>query len=269
MSDRTLQSRWTNPTTEREREIARFSPWFHNLHLPDGSQTAPNHPLGDFPSDMWQAIEPNIPKDLTGWKALDIGCNAGFYTFELAKRGAEVTAVDMNPHYLAQLKWAAGEFGLQDRIDCRQMQVYELAHTTDMYDIVWFMGVLYHLRYPLLGLDIVSRKVRRMMIFQSLTSGGKQVEKDTRNLTFDDIERMDNPGWPQMAFIEHRLEDDPTNWWLPNHACMEAMLRSCGMRVTVRPGKQIYIAEPLPNSEEARANTAELRAATGRTLQQE
>jgi len=264
MADRTLQSRWTNPQTEREREIARFSPWFHNLHLPDGSQTAPDHPLGDFPSCKWQHIEPHIPQDLTGWTALDIGCNAGFYTFELARRGARVTALDMNPHYLEQCKWAAREFGVDDRIEWRQMQVYELAHTNEMFDIVWFMGVLYHLRYPLLGLDIVSRKVRRMMVVQSLTSGGNQVERETEDLTFDDIERMDNPGWPQMAFVENRLADDPTNWWLPNHACMEAMLRSCGMKVMARPERQIYVTQPVPSSEEVRANTVELRAATGR-----
>src|SRR5688500_9756004 len=95
-----------------ENTIARLAPWFHNLHLPDGSETAPDHPLGDFPMRKWREIERHIPTDLVGWRALDVGCNAGFYSFELARRGARVTAVDSNNHYLAQARWAAREFEL-------------------------------------------------------------------------------------------------------------------------------------------------------------
>jgi tRNA (mo5U34)-methyltransferase len=50
-----------------------------------------------------------------------------------------------------------------------------------------------------------------------------------------------------MAFIEHALEDDPTNWWAPNHACVEAMARSAGFRVVARPGHEIYVCEPDPD----------------------
>src|SRR5918997_6765494 len=79
----------------RHAKIAELGPWFHNLHLPDGTQTAPDHSLGDFPSFKWLEVAPHLPKDLTGWRALDIGCNAGFYTFELARRGARVTGIDV------------------------------------------------------------------------------------------------------------------------------------------------------------------------------
>ena len=106
---------------------AEFGPWFHNLHLPDGTQTAPGHVLGDFPAYKWAEIAPFLPEDLHGWEALDIGCNAGFYSLELARRGARVTAVDRNPKYLRQAAWAAGEFGLQERIEFRQLQLYQLA----------------------------------------------------------------------------------------------------------------------------------------------
>src|SRR3712207_6240902 len=120
-------------------DIERLGPWFHNLHLPDGTQTRPGHPLGDFPAVKWAQIAPHVPEDLTGWSVLDIGCNAGFYTFELAKRGAEVTAIDCDAHYLRQARWAAGRYGLADRVTFRQMQVYQLAHTPEQYDLVWFM----------------------------------------------------------------------------------------------------------------------------------
>src|SRR4051812_58580 len=58
-------------------EIASLGPWFHNLHLPDGTQTAPDHELGDFPSFKWRNIAAAVPQDLSGWRVLDIGCNAG------------------------------------------------------------------------------------------------------------------------------------------------------------------------------------------------
>jgi len=53
------------------------------------------------------------PANLTGWSAVDIGCNAGFYSFELVRRGAMVTAINVDGHYLQQARWAAREFGLE------------------------------------------------------------------------------------------------------------------------------------------------------------
>src|SRR3954466_15360999 len=104
---RLLQHEVSAPSPERAHEIASLGPWFHNLHLPDGTETAPAHPLGDFPRVKWQQIAPHVPADLRGLTALDIGCNAGFYSFELARRGARVRALDIDRHYLEQAAWAA------------------------------------------------------------------------------------------------------------------------------------------------------------------
>jgi tRNA (mo5U34)-methyltransferase len=230
-------------------EIEQLGPWFHNLHLPDGTQTCPEHFLGDFPSFKWKIIAPHIPERLDGWTALDIGCNAGFYSFELAKRGARVTAIDHDEHYLRQAHWAAGQYGLSERITFRQEDVYDLARSEGSFDLVMFMGVLYHLRYPLLGIDIVSRKVGKLMVFQSLTMPGEEAVEPPANLPLDERERLAEPGWPKMAFIERRMASDPTNWWAPNHACLEAMLRSSGLAVRSRPGHEIFVCEPDPASE--------------------
>jgi tRNA (mo5U34)-methyltransferase len=245
-----------------QEEIAALAPWFHNLHLPDGSQTAPDHPLGDFPFFKWQEIAPHIPERLDGWTALDIGCNAGFYSFELARRGARVTAIDADAHYLRQARWAASRFDLEYEIDFRQMQVYDLVDLEETFDLVLFMGVLYHLRYPLLGLDIVAEKVNGLMVFQTLTTPGEEVCEDTLDGEIDDREKFLEPGWPKMAFIEHCLAGDPTNWWLANHACVQAMLRSAGLRVTDRPGHEIYICAPDASVATCLDVRRELRAAT-------
>jgi tRNA (mo5U34)-methyltransferase len=208
-----------------------------------------------------------VPDQLTGWQVLDIGCNAGFYSFELAKRGAHVTGIDVEPLFLRQAQWAAREFGLEHLTAFRFMQVYDLARLEAQWDLVLFMGVFYHLRYPMLGLDIVAEHVRRMMVFQTLTMPGDEISGDTavdRDLA--DRDAFATPGWPKMAFIEHEFSGDPTNWWAPNHAGVEAMLRSSGLRVVGRPGHEIYLCEPDPSAHPwtHERGRAELLSATGR-----
>jgi tRNA (mo5U34)-methyltransferase len=263
-----LQHHASSPSPERTEEILALGPWFHNLHLPDGSQTAPGSPLGDFPRFKWLELEPHLPRDLSGWTALDIGCNAGFYSFELARRGAKVTGIDVEPLFLRQAEWAAREFDLADRVEFRRAQVYDLAHMSTQYDLVLFMGVFYHLRYPMLGLDIVSSTVRRLMVFQTLTMPGTDVFEGTaRARGIMEREDFTAPGWPKMAFIEHAFVGDETNWWAPNHAGVEAMLRSSGMRVTGHPAHEMYLCEPDPDAmvwPHGRGE-AELRSATGRS----
>lgn len=243
------------------REIERLGPWFHNLHLPDGTQTAPDHWLGDFPRFKWEQVREAIPSDLSGWSALDIGCNAGFYTFELAKRGAEVVGIDHDPRYLAQAEWAAPRFGLEERVRFERRQVYDLARSGERFDLVLFMGVFYHLRYPLLGLDAVAGATRRLLIFQTLTMPGEEVFDDVGDRPIEEREVFLEPGWPKMAFVERRFAGDPTNWWVPNHAAVLALLRSAGLEVVERPGHEIYACRP--SGERPRRDGEELAAALG------
>jgi tRNA (mo5U34)-methyltransferase len=235
-------------TQSVQSAIADLSPWFHNLHLPDGTETAPDHFLGDFPAFKWQQLAPHIPQNLQGWRVLDIGCNAGFYSFELAKRGATVTGIDHDPHYLAQAQWARTTMGMEDQVEFKQMQVYDLAHIEDQFDLVLFMGVFYHLRYPLLGLDIVAQKVKHLMVFQTLTMPGDEVYEDTEDRNINDRDDLTHPGWAKMAFIENKFAGDPTNWWFANHAAVEALLRSSGLKIVNYPGHEIYLCELNPNS---------------------
>ena len=239
----TLETQLRNPRSAVERKIAELGPWFHNLHLPDGTQTAPAHPLGDFPSTLWKGISPHLPEDLTGWNVLDIGCNAGFYCFELARRGARCTGIDVDEHYLRQARWAAEKFGLEQSVSFHRGQVYSLAYTKKVYDLVLFMGLFYHLRHPLLAQDIVAQKVKKMMVFQTLTMPEEKVYVPEKDLGFNDREKMLTPGWPKMAFIEKSLAGDPTNWWAPNHAAVEAMLRSSGFHVK-RIAHEVYLCIP-------------------------
>lgn len=236
----TLERNLSNPRTAVEREIAALGPWFHNLHLAGGVQTAPDHPLGDFPRYKWRQVEPHVPTDLRGCSALDIGCNAGFYSFELARRGAQVTAIDTGQRYLRQAAWAAEKLGLEGKVDFLMMDVYDLASLKQRFDLVLFLGVFYHLRYPLLGLDIVSSVTDSTLFFQTLSMSQQGPMVCPKNITIMDRDLMLNPSWPKMAFVENSLEGDPTNWWVPNQAAIEAMLRSCGWSSIQYLGEETY-----------------------------
>ncbi len=245
-----------------------LGPWFHNLHLPGGRQTAPHHPLGDFPRFKWQEIAPHVPADLDGARALDIGCNAGFYSIELARRGASVLGVDVDDRFLRQARWAAGECGVGARIELERMSVYDLARLdAGPFDVVLFLGVLYHLRHPLLALDLVAERVaaRGTLVVQTLTRPGEERRRTPADLPIDERDALLAPGWPAMSFIEHKLAGDPTNWWAPDAACVEAMLRSTGLDAVAHPGHEIWVCRRGELSAwEAEQLRAELDAATGR-----
>lgn len=245
--------------------LAELAPWFHNLHLPSGHETAPDHPLGDFPSSRWEQFSAYLPADLRGARALDVGCNAGHHSFALAARGADVLAIDSDAHHLAQAQWAAGQLDRGGRVRFRQMQVYDLTDLTETFDVVLFMGVLYHLRYPLLALDLVAERTAGTLVLQTLTMPGSGRGTTPADLATDERDALTGPGWPRAAFIEHRLAGDPATWWAPDDACVRAMARSAGLRIAAVPAHEIYLCEPgAPDPSFDELRESEVRAATGR-----
>lgn len=231
---------------DRRAQIEALGPWFHNLHLPDGTQTAPGHRFGDFPKFKWDKLEHAVPQDMSGWSVLDIGCNAGFYSLEIANRGAQVLGLEIEPLYLRQAQWIAREYGVTDRLEFIEGDVYQLINSSQRFDLVWFTGVFYHLRYPTLALDLVRRATTRYLMFQSMTMPGAATGHVPPDLPLDQREAMLSDSWPKMAFIEKRVANDESNWWAPNAACVEALLRSAGFNVMARPEHQFYWCEVAP-----------------------
>jgi len=226
---------------ERIAERAQaLGPWFHNLDL-RGVRTAPEHFLGDYPNVKWQRFRNAIPADLTGRTVLDIGCNGGFYAMEMKRRGAtRVLAVDFDEDYLAQARFAAEVEDLD--IEFRRMSVYDVGALGERFDVVLFVGVLYHLRHPLLALDLIHEHVARdLLVFQTLQRGGDTVRPLARDHPFWTTDIFDDPGYPKLHFIEHEFSGDPTNWWLPNRAASEAMLRSAGFAIESHPEDEVYV----------------------------
>ena len=225
----------------RER-VAALGPWFHNLDL-CGVPTAPAHFLGDYPQVKWSRFANAIPADLAGKSVLDIGCNAGFYSLEMKRRGAtRVLGIDFDEEYLAQARFAAEVRGAE--IEFRKLSVYDVGALRERFDIVLFMGVLYHLRHPLLALDLIHEHAARdLLIFQSMQRGSTEVDRIADNYDFWQTELFDSPGYPKLHFIEHCYAGDPTNWWVPNGACVEAMLRSAGFVIAAHPEDEVYICK--------------------------
>ncbi|MBN9161151.1 MAG: hypothetical protein J0I07_09320 [Myxococcales bacterium] len=127
-------------------------------------------------------------------------------------------------------------------IDVRKLDTYDVAELGTKFDIVLFMGVLYHLRHPLLALDLIHEHVvGDTMIFQSMQRGSHDVLPLTENYPFSETEIFDRAEYPKMHFVENRYSGDETNWWIPNRACVEAMLRSSGFRIETHPEEEVYV----------------------------
>jgi tRNA (mo5U34)-methyltransferase len=235
-----------------QQHIRELGPWFHNLDL-GGFQTAPQHFLGDYPRVKWQRFANALPADLHGQTVLDIGCNGGFYALEMKRRGAErVVGIDSEPLYLAQARFAAEVSGME--LELHQLSVYDVAKLGEAFDLVLFMGVLYHLRHPLLALDLIHEHVARdLLVFQSMQRGSDQVVPVAPDYPFEETDIFNQPAFPRLHFLEQAYAGDPTNWWVPNRACSEALLRSAGFEIIGHPEEEVFICRrrELPDRSQA------------------
>ena len=215
----------TDEELTRQR-IDELGPWFHNMRL-GGVWTAPEHFLGDYPNVKWQRFAHAIPADLTGRTVLDIGCNGGFYAIEMKRRGA-------------QASFAAKVAGVE--IEFRQLSVFDMGRFGERFDLVLFLGVFYHLRHPLLALDLIHEHVAGdLLVFQSMQRGSDEIEPVDADYSFFAAAKFDRPGYPKLHFIEHNYAGDPTNWWVPNRAAVEAMLRSAGFAIVERAEEEVFV----------------------------
>ncbi|MGH6678032.1 MAG: TIGR04290 family methyltransferase [Bradyrhizobium sp.] len=229
---------------EIRQRVDELGPWFHNLDL-KGVRTAPSHFLGDYPMVKWRRFSQAIPENLDGKSVLDIGCNAGFYCMEMKRRGADrVLGLDTRDEYLEQARFAAEISGIN--VEFVKLSAYDVGALGERFDLVIFMGLLYHLRHPLLALDLIHEHVARdLLLFQSMLRGDSGVEPIDSDYDFWTTSQFDSPTYPKLHFIEQKYAGDPTNWWAPNRACAEAMLRSAGFAILKRPEAEVYLCRKV------------------------
>jgi tRNA (mo5U34)-methyltransferase len=222
--------------------VRALSPWFHNFRF-GAIETAPDHFLGDYPRVKWERFESALPRDLRGATVLDIGCNGGFYSIEMKRRGADrVLGIDVEDRYLRQARLAAELSGVE--IELQQLSVYEVDRLQARFDIVLFMGVLYHLRHPLLALDLIRQKVAdNLVVVQSMLRGSRSVMTPAADYSFSEEDVFCDPDYPAMYFVEHCYAADPTNWWVPNASALAAMLRAAGLVLLTRAEEEVFVCK--------------------------
>jgi tRNA (mo5U34)-methyltransferase len=197
---------------ELERQVAAAGWWWHTIDLGQGVVTPG---AGQSREILARA---QLPLDLTGKTVLDVGACDGFFSFAAERRGAaRVVALDAP-------EWGAAGWGRSDkhrfelarralgsRVEDREMDVYDIRpETVGVFDLVLFLGVLYHLRHPLLALERLRAVTGERLVVETLV----------------DLLRVRRPA---LAFYPGaEASADPTNWWGPNPNAVLALLRSAG-----------------------------------------
>ncbi len=195
-------------------QVERVPFWWHTIDLGDGVSTPGKSSL----EEQGQRAQ-GIPGVLQGKTVLDIGCWDGFYSFLCEQRGATVTAIDDFQHldfvkskYGTDLKPGQG-FRTAARCLGSSLKPIkgDFVRLKGAYDVVLFLGVLYHQRHPLLALEHLSRLTRECAVIE------------THYLS--DEER------PVLRFYPGAsLNQDPTNFWGPSLSSLDLMLRDVGFR---------------------------------------
>lgn len=144
------------------KQVEELGPWFHQIDLGDGVRTrsiapAPGPQPENHPQQRWEKIMHELPPDLSGMRILDLGCSDGFFAIKMAERGAdEIVAIDGAGKAIQRLAWAAPRLGL-DAIQPLVADVYRLPEDLGRFDFVLMFALLYHVKEPLLCLEIVSQ----------------------------------------------------------------------------------------------------------------
>ena len=184
--------------------------WAHRIDLGQGIVTPG---IWNTPG-MLQRLR--LPADLSGQSVLDVGCWDGFYSFEAERRGARrVLATD-------SFTWQRKSWGSKDgfelarralasRVEDREIDVLDLSpEAVGVFDVVLFLGVLYHMKHPMLALERVASVTGQLLVVETV------------------IDLLYVPAQALTFYPGAELEQDESNWFGPTPSAVEAMLRSVG-----------------------------------------
>ena len=190
--------------------------WHHVMRFPHGIVS----PGAYDPQELFAFLE--LP-DLQGKRVLDVGTRDGFFAFECERRGAEVVALDYADMDLTGFGVARRIYG--SRIEYVQANVYDLSpDQLGTFDIVLFLGVLYHLRHPLLALDRLRGLCRELLIVESLVCDARVFTGfETGQPLAELAPRLVDVPIAQLLSVG-RFHSDSTNKWVPNATCLRALL---------------------------------------------
>lgn len=214
----------TNELRRAKELIDSVDPWYHRIEVLPGLVT----PGVNKSQMVLEALD--LPQDLSGKRVLDIGTRDGFFAFECERRGAEVTAIDYMPSQETGFPVAKELLGSD--VEFVQENVYDLSEAKyGEFDLVLFLGVLYHLRDPMLALDRIWEVCRGRLIVETQTIDDALLTPKGDFARLADIDG-DLESIPLMQFYPgDALNGDPTCIWAPNESCLRAMLEEVGFAV--------------------------------------
>ena len=191
----------TDPEAVHAR-IAAHPRWYHRIQVAPGVTTPGVH---DSPAALAQLDALGLPTNCRGLRVLDVGCRDGFFAFEMERRGGTVLALDYLGPTETGFSIAAELLG--SNVEYSVDNVYNLTRKRyGTFDLVLFLGVLYHLRNPMLALDRV----------REVVEPGALVWVETQMIPNPALAALPEPVW--QIFPRDTLHADATNEWAPNPA---------------------------------------------------
>lgn len=206
-----------------DEKISSVQRWRHRIPLPNGTVTpGSQNMLAQLPLIC-------LPEDLSGKTVLDIGCSDGFFSFECEKRGASrVLAVDdFSSVYIdSPAGFQVAHEILGSKVEYLEADLFSLnSEEIGQFDLVLFLGVLYHLKHPLLALERIANLCKGQLIVETLIS---KHPKGLLSRLYSLVTGFE-PSRSWMEFYENdQINKDPTTWWAPTISCVESMLRAVG-----------------------------------------
>jgi tRNA (mo5U34)-methyltransferase len=205
-----------------------LEPWFHRIDLGDGIFTKTESVMGervDHPRQTWEVIQQCLPADLTGKSVLDVGCNGGFYCVEAKRRGAaRVLGVDGQRQHVRQALFVREVLGLD--LEFRRFSVYDLdPETIGVFDITLALGLVYHLKHLVLGLERLYEVTRELLIVETAIIPPEQTPASFVQ-QLGEIRQTLHP----LAYAENPPEakEQVYNWFLPSPDALRVLLLNTG-----------------------------------------
>jgi len=225
-------------------ELPKLDVWHHAINLGDGIVTNQSGTAYN-PELRWTLMEPFLPKNLEGKSVLDVGCNSGYFSMMMKKRGASrVVALETFDMPIAQTKFIAKWFDVDLEIVQDDVHTYCLT-TEERFDYVIFLGLYYHLKYPNIVLDRLAEMTKSKLFFQTVTVPPviKEFHPQENYTVEEKNEKINSLDFPRMMFIETKFNNDLSNWWVANNAAVISLLRNAGLKI-INIEKTLYVCEP-------------------------
>src|SRR5437868_2998367 len=225
--------------SEMVAEVQRLEPWFHCIDLGDGIVTKSKSAIGEpveHPQPTWGKVKVCLPEDLSGKSVLDVGCNAGFYSIEMKRRGAaRVVGIDSQRDLIRQAMFVRQRLHLE--IDYRRMSVYDLdPREPGQFDVTLALGLIYHCKHLVLALEKLFLVTRELLILETAIYPPEKAPE-----SFVYAEGGTLPTLHPIAYVENLpdAKEAVFNWFLPGTAALTALLKNVGFdEVCVLPGAQ-------------------------------